>query len=313
MFKSKFFYLALAISLGLSSCGSDDGGSTEKSDKKTAPVSQHSINAVKSTREGAGGRMLGGTFNFAQSNKSGTLFPSAIVDLSSYQIAGQMHEGLLRYDPKTIEIKNGIIESYEVSQNQMEYTFKLKKGVRFHDDPCFEGGSGREVKASDVKYSFELVCAGENVDAKSNYESIFKGIVVGAEKYHNGIIDEIPGIIIVDDYTVKIQVFAPQSSFPYKLAIVPTAIIAKQAYEKYGAEMKVGIGPFRYHRSSEDEGVLLTRNNNYFRKDEFGNQLPYLDTVRFRFVETRPQQLELFENGKLSVINRLPAHRLSDI
>ena len=313
MFKSKLIYFSLFSAALISGCGSESDDKDDGSDEGKSLISQHTLDAVKNTREGSGGIMLGGTFNFAQSNKHSSLFPSAIVDLSSFQIAEQIHEGLLRYNPKTMEIEHGIIEDYSVSDNEMEYTFKIKEGVRFHDNDCFPEGEGRAVTAHDVKYSFELACAGENVVGKSNYENIFKGAVVGAENYHNGIIDEISGIIVEGDYTIKIQLLEPQPSFKYKLAIVPTAIIAKEAYEAYGNDMKVGVGPFRYVLSSEEEGVLLTRNPHYFRMDEYGNQLPYLDTVRFRLSETRAKQLELFENGKLTIINRLPAHRLSEI
>src|SRR5210317_722742 len=102
-----------------------------------------------------GDRYYGGVFRINESEYIKNLFPHNITDAYSYRVASQIYEGLFRFDPETLEVTNGLVESFEVNDSGTKYTFQLKKGVYFHDNPCFPGGKGREFKATDVQYSFK--------------------------------------------------------------------------------------------------------------------------------------------------------------
>ncbi len=301
----------------LASCGGDkedkgeekeEGGKSD-STETTKPNNGGDLGNVKA---GAGDVQLGGVIHLADDEAYSSLFPMAIEDLISSQVATQIYDGLLKFNPNTLELEGAIAESYEVTDDNKVFTFKLRQGVKFHDNSCFEGGKGRELTAADFKYTFELMCAGDNDLAKSNYEAIFKEDVVGADEYNQGAADEVAGFKVIDDYTFQIELKNPQFSFLYKLAQAPTSVIAKEAYEAYGAEITVGTGPFVFH-SKDASGLVLAKNPNYFLKDEAGNQLPYLDSVYFHYVDSKPEQVDMFESGKLTVLRGLPADKVSEI
>jgi len=87
-----------------------------------------------------------------------SLHPLEITEATGYRVASQVYESMVRFDQATLEPIPGLAESWEANENATEWTFRLRKGVLFHDDPCFKGGEGRELVASDVKYCFEQLC-----------------------------------------------------------------------------------------------------------------------------------------------------------
>ena len=85
------------------------------------------------------------------------LDPVRIQDVESHLIGSQIFEGLVEIDDDTLELKPLLSESWEVSPDSRIYTFHLRKDIHFQDDPCFPEGKGREVLASDFKYSLERI------------------------------------------------------------------------------------------------------------------------------------------------------------
>ena len=209
-----------------------------------------------------GGKVYGGVLRVNETEQYQTLYPASITDVVSYHVANQVYEGLVKFNPKDLSIKPCLAEKWEIDAAGTNYTFHLKKGIKFHDDACFSDCKGRELKAADVKYAFELLC----VDKKENvnFSATFKDRVVGANKFFeaskgkaNG---EIEGIKVIDDYTLKISLTAPSASFLYTLAAPATSVVPKEAVEKYGDETKVGTGPFIFAEKSNSESVVLRRN-----------------------------------------------------
>ncbi len=125
-----------------------------------------------------------------------------------------------------------IAESWEINETSKLYTFKIRKGVKFHDDACFSGAKGREVKASDFKYCFDKLCS-NGAENKSFY--LFKDKVVGAEEYFQSTVagnpaeDGVAGIVANDEEgTLTIELNAPFSSFLNILAMINTAVYQKK-------------------------------------------------------------------------------------
>jgi peptide/nickel transport system substrate-binding protein len=270
-------------------------------------------------KEGKGGRMYGGVFRMNESEYIKTLFPPAITDAFSYRIAAQVYEGLFKFNQADLSLKPGLAESYTVSEDGTEYTILLKKGVFFHDDACFEGGKGRELNAADIKYCFDMLCV-QSVNNQSFY--LFKDIVVGANECFNasagGTLPAggVNGVQVVDDYTVKIKLLKPYSIFKYNLARPGAFIYAKEAYEKYGLEMRekvVGTGPFYVESIDDDIAIILKKNLTYHELDEFGNQLPYLDALKISFIKDKKTEYLEFKKGSLDMIYRLPTDYIIEI
>ncbi len=253
----------------------------------------------------------GGTITIAEDETFQSLFPIEVVDLSSFNAVNQLHDGLIRYDTKDFSLQSAVAENWEVDAAGLVYTFYLRKDVLFHDDVCFKEGKGRSVTAEDVKYTFELL---SSKDFKINFDPIVKPYIKGAEDFFNGKTDQIEGIEVVDDFTIKFTLNQASPSFIYTLAMPNTSIIAKEAYEKYGKEMTVGCGPFKFIKPVDiTKELSFIYNEKYYLKDENGNSLPYLDTVTYVFLPSKLKQLEYFNQNKLSIINGLPSSKIAQV
>lgn len=272
-------------------------------------------NTNNSARIAKGDKVYGGTLRINETEMYQTLYPAAITDIGSAHIANQIYEGLVKFNPKDLTIIPSIAEKWDIDAAGTTYTFHLKKGVFFQDNECFPEGKGRELKASDVNYSFELLCT----DSKdnSNFSATFKDRVVGADKFFeiskgkpNGAIE---GIKVINDNTISITLTAPSASFLFALASPAASIIAKEAFDKYGLDIKVGTGPFVFVEKAGDDRVVLKRNNNYYGMDSLGNQLPFLDSVVISFLPTKKQELDNFQNGDLAMIIGLPSESIKDL
>ncbi|MBL4752298.1 MAG: ABC transporter substrate-binding protein [Flavobacteriales bacterium] len=274
--------------------------------------------------EAKGPRTYGGSFKLNERDEFQTLFPYSIIDAVSHRIASQIYEGLIKLNTKDLSIEPRVAESWEVSPDGKVYTFHLKKGVMFHDDSCFPNGKGREVKAQDFKYSFELLCTKLINDSIPNlmFERTFKDKVVGANAFYESGTGEVEGVKVIDDYTLEIHLIQASSSFIYIMAYPAASVVAKEAVASYGADLIVGSGPFMFGTFLEDsdeltgepiEKLVLLRNPNYHEVDSFGNQLPYLDSVLISFYNSQKRELALFQDHELDMILGLPAESVRDI
>lgn len=276
-----------------------------------------SCNNGKSDRKGAlhempGGKYYGGVFRMNESEYFRSLYPLNITEVVGHRIVNQVYEGLICLDQADLHIKPCLADSWNISPDARIYTFYLHKGVKFHDDPCFPSGKGREVKAADFKKSLDRLC---ETDPNNQGFWVFQDLVSGADAYHKSCEEKKPlkggvsGIEVLDEYTLRIMLDRPFASFLAKLATPFCYVIPEEAIQRYGMEMRehaVGTGPFRVKRIVQDESVFLERNPDYWGKDSFGNKLPYLDAVKYSFIKEDKVEMFEFENGKLDMKYRIP-------
>lgn len=274
----------------LSSCGGDNGEANENEshiiETGSSPVS---------------------CLDFAINEKYHTLDPMKITDVTSFHILSQVYEPLLRFNETDLSLEPLLADSWSVSDNNLVYTFKLKKGVYFHDNNCFESGKGKEFNAKDVVYSFERIFSA----TEGNYAySMFRNTIKGAEKYKvSG--GEISGIKVIDDYTVSFTLVEPSASFINLMAITSAAIVTKSAIEKNAI---AGTGPFTYDKTNDTElAVTLLKNKNYHLLDKKGNKLPYLEAVAYNYIKDGEDELTLFKEGKLDIIVGIPPESVKEI
>ena len=269
--------------------------------------------ACSRLRSAKGDVVYGGTLKISETDRYTTLYPPAISEDIGGHIANQIYEGLVRFSMKDLSIQPAIAEKWEIDPNGTIYTFTLRKGIRFHDDPCFPDGKGRELTAADVKYSFELLCT--NIKENSNFSAILKDKVVGANEFYaasNGTPNgSLKGVEIIDDYTIRITLLHPNISFLSTLAMVGASIIPKEAVDKYGMNTKVGTGAFIFSET-ENGTIILTRNPDYYGTDELGNQLPFLDSVVVKML-SKADELAEFQKHELSLVNGLPSESVTEI
>ena len=294
---SKIFAAVIALTF-LISCGSSDGEGANGGDS----------NAERAVQEGSK-YVYGGVLKIAQDERFVTLFPADVEDAISSKIVSQMHDGLVKFSTKDLSVLNSIAADWKIDESQTIYTFTLRDNVFFHDDECFKGGKGRKVTASDFKYSFEILTSKET----SQNTHLFKDKIVGAAEYLEGKASDISGIEVIDDKTLKITIIKPQSSFIYLLALPNSAVIPHEAFDKYGNKMTVGAGAFRYVKPTSDSDLYLAYNANYYAMDEDGNQLPYLDSIKFTYVPTKLTELELFRTKDIAFLYGLPTSKIAEV
>ena len=258
-----------------------------------------------------GKKYRGGIFKYYENSDFKTLFPPSITEIVGAHLAEQIFEGLVALDPVTLDVIPAIAERWEIDSAGTEYTFYIRKGVRFHDDPCFPNGEGREVTAHDVKFVLEFTCSPHHLNQMSKF---IIDHIEGAREYYDALsrgeeAKGVSGIQVIDDYTLKIKLKKPSGLFLYILAMPSFGIFPKEALEKYGediGEHPVGTGPFYLKDLERGKTVVLARNPFYWDKDVDGNQLPYLDGVVMHVIPEDKIALLQFEKGELSMTNRIP-------
>jgi oligopeptide transport system substrate-binding protein len=264
--------------------------------------------------KGEGGRRYGGVFNINESAEIPGLFPQTLTKLAAHRVASQIFEGLVRFDGSDLSIRPALATEWEMDATGTVYTFTLRQGVRFHDDPCFPNGEGRAVTADDVVHCFTALCTpGEG----SVLSWLFQDLVVGASARINAAdagreLPPVKGIQALEDGRVRITLTAPSSSFLQVLAHQGCWIYPQEMLDHYGPDATwnpVGTGPFRRRSIKPGTSLILERNEHYWDVDEYGNALPFLDAVRYTFEKDKERELEGFENGKLTMISELPLER----
>jgi oligopeptide transport system substrate-binding protein len=273
----------------------------------------------KTGTEAPGGVVYGGVFRINEVEDFRNLFPLNVTEVTSHRITNQVYEGLVKLNQSDLSVIPAIAESWDVNENATVFTFYLRKGVKFHNDECFPDGKGREVTAHDFKYCFTRLCTSA---PENQMFWLFDGKVKGAKEYYNSTISGSPlaegvtGVTVVDDYTLKIELDYPFAGFLNIISHSGCWVFPKEAFEKYGIEMRVkcvGTGPFVVKNVKEGEAVILEKNPNYWRIDQHGNKLPYLDAIKFTFLKEKKSELLEFRKGNLDMIWKLPLEMIGDV
>lgn len=184
---------------------------------------------------------------------------------------------------------SNILDSVFTEDNRVWF-FKIKSGLRFQDDPCFEEGKGREINAHDVHHAF----------VRSDYNFI-------GFDYH--LFSNIKKITVLDSLHLKFELHNPDPHFVSLLKSPRVRVLPREALEKYGENIRfhpVGNGPFKL-ASWDEHKVTLIRNQNFWVKS-----LPYLDTLILYPSKNPFISYNEFQKGKLDV-SPIPSSLLSEI
>jgi oligopeptide transport system substrate-binding protein len=265
-------------------------------------------------REGNGGRYYGGVFNANEAEELRGLFPLSLTQAASHRVAAQIYEGLVGFDQGDLTVRPALATSWEVDPTGTIYTFHIRKGVRFHDNSCFPDGKGRELTAHDVAYCFTRICSASDMN---QMRWLFQGRVLGADEHFEATREQrnmpgVKGIEAVDAHTVRITLTGASPGFLQVLAHQGCWIYPRELVDHHGEEAMwrpVGTGAFMVKTFRRGEALIMERNPGYWGTDEHGNQLPFLDAIRYTFANDKVRELEEFERGHLSVIYELPVDR----
>lgn len=264
MKKSLLTYLMvclLAVSLLLTGCGN--------SNKNETPVdNEQPTTAADEPRDG-------GTLTIGLSQVPKNLDPVRYTGTYESNIMRSIYDTLVAWSDDQTEIMPYLASEWEISEDLMEYTFKLRDDVYFHN--------GRKMTAEDVKYSLE----------RSEKESAMQRL---ADLDHAEVIDET---------TVKLVLKAPNAAFLARLTDIGNGIVPQEAVEELGDDFgraPIGTGAYAFSNWDNSGTITLARNEQYFLTK------PHLDNVEFKFIPDLTQMGNALIAGDIDV-----AHEISDV
>lgn len=215
-----------------------------------------------------------------------SLDPAGVEDMYSGIIASQVYEGLFQYHPyaRPFRLIPALArEEPEVSKDGLTITFELRRGVHFHDDPCFPDGKGRELVADDFVYCFKRFAhpavqskgwwtldkkilglnAWRKARAKELEDLQKEGKASGSL---HGMEVPVEGLQALGRYRLQLRLTQAYPQLFWVLAMPYLSVYPHEAVEKYGAEFQnhpVGTGPFRVKRYNPVYRVVLEKNSGY--------------------------------------------------
>ena len=229
------------------------------------------------------------TFNLVLANDAGS------VNYLSYVFEGLTESSWLNY-----EVQPALAESWERSEDGLEWTFHLRRDVRWHD--------GTPLTAYDVEFTFHRIIYNDSIPTTDREAFIFAYTdeATGQQKERR------MGVAALDDYTVRFVLPVPYAPF---LRSMGTAIYPRHILQPYvdggtfdgvwsleaDPSEVIGTGPFTIVDYTPGDQLTLRRNPDYWMRDSAGNSLPYLDEVIYRFVGDFDEELALFLSGEADV------------
>jgi ABC-type transport system substrate-binding protein len=217
-----------------------------------------------------------------------SLDPILQTRVAAILVTMNMYSQLIKYDYDQKTYVGDLAERWEISPDGKSLNFALRRGVKFHN--------GREVKAADVKYSFERV-----LDRKwpaVGFATLLK--INGAEDFREGRASEVVGIKTPDDYSFNIELKEPDALFLGDMATVAYSVVPREEVDKLGLEFgnqgPVGSGPFKFESYAKDDSIVLSRFDDYYKGPA------KLDRIIFRVMSEAGTRQNEFLAGNLDAM-----------
>jgi ABC-type transport system substrate-binding protein len=299
----------------------------------TAPAAAALAPSARGAAPATGAKVLRVAFPTAETGFD----PAQVQDLYSRTVIGHILDAPLEYDamarPAALR-PNTAVALPEVSADFRTFTFRLRPGIFFHDDPAF-GGKPRELVAADYVYSWKRI-----YDPRWKSPMLFvleNSKVMGLSELRaralrsRGPFDydaDTDGLRALDRYTLRVRLAQPDPRFVYNFADASLfGAMAREVVEAYGDEIMahpVGTGPFRLGAWTRSSRIVLERNAAY--RDEHydfaaaddaahlaaetprlqGRRLPMLDRVEISIIEESQPRWLAFLQGELDVLDPVP-------
>ncbi|HLE30014.1 MAG TPA: ABC transporter substrate-binding protein [Anaerolineales bacterium] len=274
MTKQSIFRALAVLSLVLTACGG------------AAPT------AAPTEPGGATTTQKGGEMIAAYKDDLATLDPAIGYDWTNWPAIKLVFDGLLDYDSGTT-IQPRIAESLpEVSADGLTYTFKVRKGVKFHN--------GRELTADDVVYTLTRV-----LDPKTGSPGAgFYVGIKGAQEFIDGQTTSVEGIKALDPNTVQFTLNSPDVTFLNKMALNFAFIVPKEAVEQEGENFghkPTGTGPYTLKEWKSGEFLAFERNPSYFFEGR-----PFVDKITIQVGVAPDVALLRLEKGEIHLMGDPP-------
>jgi peptide/nickel transport system substrate-binding protein len=196
-----------------------------------------------------------------------------------------VYDTLVYLDPDSGDFVPGLAEDWDVSEDELAYTFYLREGVTFHD--------GTPFNAEAVRFNLDRITSPDLASQKARF---MLGPYERAE--------------VIDEYTVRIHLGEPFAPFLDSLGQVYLGMASPAAVEKWGSDYQlhqVGSGPFIFAEYVPQDHLLLRRNPDYAWGPEiYQHDTAQVDEIEFRFFVDPATRSPALETGEADIMGEIP-------
>ena len=263
------------------SCGQPPATNTSNSDSKFAP-------RVAGTQGGTLTYRLSGppsTFNYFVADTE----PSVLVAL--YMMSSRPIE----FDHATQKYRNALAETWTLGPDRKTVDMKLREGLKFSDgqpltteDLAFSLAAMYDDRTQAAAWKDSMSMNGKPIETKiiddRNMQFIFPEPVAAIENY-------LDNLGVVPKHVLNADFEAGKLAESWKVTAAPETIVTS--------------GPFTVESATAGERIVLKRNPHFWRKDEKGTQMPYLDKVAFEIVSDPNQALVRLNQNSIDIVDRI--------
>ncbi|MGB9856710.1 MAG: ABC transporter substrate-binding protein [Dictyoglomaceae bacterium] len=213
----------------------------------------------------------GGVLRRSLINDPPTLDPAMITDTASDEVARQIFDGLVEYNPDG-EVVPAIAKSWSISKDGLTYTFYLRDNVYFHN--------GRKVTAEDFVYSIKRVMDPKTASPRANFTEPIKSVRAKSK------------------YILEITLKEPFAPFLSTLTYSCFWVVPKEEVERLGKDFAVkpvGTGAYIFDEWKHDVKIRVKANLKYFRGR------PYTDAIEWAIIPDEQVDFLNFEKGLLDI------------
>ncbi len=205
------------------------------------------------------------------------------TDGESIKAGIQVLENLVIFEDDSMKVKPQLAESWSVSKDGLTWTFKLRKGVRFHD--------------------------GEPFNAKAVYDSFARIIDkthplhgYGKWRYLSLSLKQVDKIDIIDDYTIALVTKKPYAPLLNNLALWLCPILSPKAMAEYKDQIgrhPVGTGPFIFEKWVKDDHIVFRKNPDYW------GEKAKVDKIILKSIPEPSARLMALQSGAVDIADDL--------
>jgi peptide/nickel transport system substrate-binding protein len=265
--------LGAGLALVAAACGGGGGGGGAKGAQRGVPQDK-------------GKPVLGGsvTYGLEAETLGGFCPPTAQLAAGGIQVFQALYDTLTVPNDKG-EYVPYLARSVTPNADFTQWTIVLRDGITFHN--------GSPLNAEVVKL---------------NLDRFRRGVLF------QFVFPDVQDVSVVDPITIRVTTKVPWVAFPASLW--STGRLGMAAPEQLNDETTcsqnpIGTGPFRFQDWTPNDHLTVVKNPNYWQKDKFGNQLPYLDQITFRPQEDESQRVNGLTAGDLDIIHTADGQQIS--
>ena len=302
--KLRVLALLALVAMLAAACG---GGSGEQDPASEAPGGSE----APSESGAAGGGEATATMVFGTASDPVVLDGALVSDGESLRAIDQIFEGLVTLEEGGTEVVPGLAESWTASDDGLEWTFKLREGVTFHDGEQFNA----EAVCANFDRWYNFPAPLQNPAASYYWQTVFGGFAKTDPKSGAPTESLYESCEATDEHEAVLKITKPSSSFLSALALTNFTIASPKALEEYkadagdvdaegvfrpsgtfGTEHPVGTGPFMFESWTRGDRLTLTRNPDYWNAEQAtGN----IGTLIFRPIPDNAARLQALQSGEI--------------